>query len=414
MGEHQPIHGDDSMIEQMRVLILSAPVGAGHDAAARAVREQLEERGATVEVDDGLALLGLSRIVVDGYHFQILHAAWSWRWMYRASRSPRLIRLLGWWLSWHRANRLLERIGCDRYDRVISAYPLVSAALAGLRRRGKLPIHCSTLITDFDPHPGWLHPDLDQNLAVGHDVPGVDLIQPPVSYQATAIRAREAVRAEFGIVPDARVVLIVGGAWGVGNLTAAARVVRALPGFHAIVVTAKNESLARHMRADRGLSVGVTVLGWTQRMPDLMAASDVLIQNAGGVTCLEAFSVRLPVVMFDPLPGHGEDNARHMSQHGTVMLAECESELAGLLSNPAYWRDSAPDCCDRAHALFDRPSAAGVIGRRDAPVAAARRIRPARTAVRVAITIALIAGVIEVGHAGEALADGASVPHLSR
>jgi hypothetical protein len=34
--------------------------------------------------------------------------------------------------------------------------------------------------------------------------------------------------------------------------------------------------------------------------------------------------------------------------------------------------------------------------------------------VRVAITIALIAGVIEVGHAGEALADGASVPHLSR
>ena len=149
------------MIEQMRVLILSAPVGAGHDAAACAVQEQLEERGATVEVDDGLALLGLSRIVVDGYRFQILHAAWSWRWMYRASRSPRLIRLLGWWLSWHRANRLLERIGHDRYDRVISAYPLVSAALAGLRRRGRLPIHCLTLITDFDPHPGWLHPDLD-------------------------------------------------------------------------------------------------------------------------------------------------------------------------------------------------------------------------------------------------------------
>jgi processive 1,2-diacylglycerol beta-glucosyltransferase len=413
MREPQPIRGDNSMIEPMRVLILSAPVGAGHDAAARAVKEQLEERGATVEVDDGLALLGLSRIVVDGYHFQILHAAWSWRWMYRASRSPRLIRLLGWWLSWHRANRLLERIGHDRYDRVISAYPLVSAALAGLRRRGRLPIHCSTLITDFDPHPGWLHPDLDQNLAVGHDVPGVDLIQPPVSHRATAILAREEMRAEYGIASDARVVLIVGGAWGVGNLTGAARIVHALPGFHAIVVTAKNESLARNLRADRGLS-GVTVLGWTHRMADLMAASDVLIQNAGGVTCLEAFSVRLPVVMFDPLPGHGEDNARHMSRHGTVALADRQSELAALLSDPAYWRETAPACCDRAHALFARPSAAGVIGLRGQPVAAPRRARPARTAARVAIAIALIAGVIEVGHAGEALSDSANVPHLSR
>jgi len=395
----------------MRVLILSAPVGAGHDAAARAVREQLEEQGATVDVDDGLALLGLSRIVVDGYHFQILHAAWSWRWMYRASRSPRLIRLLGWWLSWHRAKRLLARIDAGGYDRVVSAYPLVSAALAGLRRRGRLPIHCSTLITDFDPHPGWLHPDLDQNLAVGHDVPGVDLIRPPVIPLATGMPVRDEVRAEFGIDPDARVVLIVGGAWGVGNLIGAARVVEAAPGCRAIVVTAKNESLARQLRADRSLS-GVSVLGYTHRMPDLMAASDVLIQNAGGVTCLEAFSVQLPVVMFDPLPGHGEDNARHMARHGTVALAERESELALLLADPTYWHVTAPACCGRAQALFDRPSVAAVIGR-SAPVAARRRVRPARAVVRVAMAIALIAGVIEAGHAGEALADGGvTPPHL--
>ena len=396
------------MIDPMRVLILSAPVGAGHDAASRAVREQLEEQGATVDVDDGLAMLGLSRIVVDGYRFQILHAAWSWRWMYRASRSPRLIRLLGWWLSWHRASRLLERIESGGYTHVVSAYPLVSAALAGLRRRGKLIVPCSTLITDFDPHPGWLHPDLDQNLAVGHDVAGVDLIQPPVHRFAAAPDARRSVRAEFGIAEDARVVLIVGGAWGVGNLTGAARVVDAADGFHAIVVTAKNESLARQLRADRSLH-DVTVLGYTDCMADLMAASDVLIQNAGGVTCLEAFSLRLPVVMFDPLPGHGEDNARHMSQHRTVVLAQREADLARLLDDPGYWRDDATSCSDRAHALFDRPTAAAVIGGwRQA--ARPLRPRPARAMVRLALAGALVAGVLEAGHAGEALADGGVFP----
>jgi len=412
MGDFQPARSDHPMIEPHRVLILSAPVGAGHDAAARAVREQLEERGATVDVDDGLALLHLSRVVVDGYHFQILHAAWSWRWMYRASRSPRLIRLLGWWLSRRRADRLLERIGCDRYDRVVSAYPLVSAALAGLRRRGRLSIPCSTLITDFDPHPGWLHPDLDQNLAVGHEVPGVDLIQPPVSRTAASALARQRVRAELGIAPATRVVLIVGGAWGVGNLTGAARVVDAIPGFHAIVVAARNESLQRHLCNDRSLS-SVSVLGWTERMPDLMAASDVLIQNAGGVTCLEAFSVRLPVVMFDPLPGHGEDNARHMARDGTVVLAGRERELGRLLADPVYWRDAAPACCERAQVLFDRPTAADAIAQ---PVPAARvpRARPARVVMRLAVSMALVAGVLEAGHAGEELADGGvSPPHLS-
>jgi hypothetical protein len=46
--------------ERMRVLILSAPVGAGHDAAAAAVAEELRLTGADVEIVDGLALLGVS------------------------------------------------------------------------------------------------------------------------------------------------------------------------------------------------------------------------------------------------------------------------------------------------------------------------------------------------------------------
>jgi processive 1,2-diacylglycerol beta-glucosyltransferase len=147
-----------------------------------------------------------------------------------------------------------------------------------------------------------------------------------------------------------------------------------------------------------------------------MAASDVLIQNAGGVTCLEAFSVRLPVVMFDPLPGHGEDNARHMARDGTVVLAARERELSRLLADAGYWREAGPACCDRAQALFDRPTVAEAIAGRQPAVAGAPGARPARAAIRAAMAIALVAGVLEAaGHAGEELADGGvSPPHLSR
>jgi hypothetical protein len=140
-----------------------------------------------------------------------------------------------------------------------------------------------------------------------------------------------------------------------------------------------------------------------------MAASDLLIQNAGGVTCLEAFSIGLPVVMFDPLPGHGEDNARHMARHGMVALAEREPDLARLITDPVYWDDVASDGCECALRLFERPSVADAIGVRGS-ARVARRALPARTAVRVAIAVALIAGVLEASHAGEELADGGVSP----
>jgi hypothetical protein len=80
-----------------------------------------------------------------------------------------MIRLLGWWLSRRRADRLLERIGCDRYDRVVR--PTRSSRPRSRASPARPAAHPLLLITDFDPHPGWLHPDLDQNLAVGHAVP---------------------------------------------------------------------------------------------------------------------------------------------------------------------------------------------------------------------------------------------------
>src|SRR5206468_2436809 len=85
-----------------------------------------------------------------------------------------------------------------------------------------------------------------------------------------------------------------------------------------------------------------TILGFTHRMPELMAASDVLVQNAGGLTCLEAFGAGLPVVMFDPLPGHGEDNCRLMRCAGLVSPASDAAGLRATVGSGEFWTTLAP------------------------------------------------------------------------
>src|SRR5271166_6913265 len=69
-----------------RVLILSADVGEGHAAAARALAEQISESGerAEVTVIDGLAAMGrlLRPVVEDGYRVQLRFLPWTYTLVY--------------------------------------------------------------------------------------------------------------------------------------------------------------------------------------------------------------------------------------------------------------------------------------------------------------------------------------------
>lgn len=373
----------------MKVLILSAPVGGGHDAAARGVAAELRRRGATVDVDDGLALIGwwMHRLAVNGYRRQIAHASWSWRALYRATSSRLVIRIACAVLALMGGRRLRQRIESGGYDHVVSVYPVVSMVLARLRLTGRLRVPCSALITDFDPHPAWVHPDLDVNLGIGGEGRGAVLpVRPPVRLRVgnRALRAR--LRADLGLQPEERAVLIAGGAWGVGNLHGAAKAVAAVPRMRPVVVTGHNEQLRRRLEADASLH-GAILFGFTQLMPDLMGACDALVINAGGLTCLEAFGAGLPVVMFDPLPGHGEDNGRHMTRVGLVTAAGSETDLRAVLADPCFWTVSALRTAAAGRALFNRPCTADYLASLRPAVRRTRRATPARRAAAVAAAV---------------------------
>jgi UDP-N-acetylglucosamine:LPS N-acetylglucosamine transferase len=352
-----------------RVLLLSAPVGEGHDAAARAVVAQLRAAGADAEMLDGLALLGsrLARFVIRGYGLQLRRAAWSWAIVYALSRSRWVLRVAGFLLALHGGRRLLQAIDAQRADCVVSTYPLVSAALASLRRRGRLPVACATLITDFDPHPGWSHPDLDANLSVARG-DAVTSIAPPLGCGRRSTVSSADARRLLGVPPGARIAIIAGGAWGVGNLRGAARAVSSLDGFHAVVVTGRNERLRRALVRELA-GRPATVLGYVDGLGALLAAADVVVQHAGGVTCLEAFAAARPVVMFDPVPGHGKRNARRMQAAGLATSVGSSRALRALLESDVYWRHSARTGVAAGLALFERPEAAEVLAglARDAP-----------------------------------------------
>ena len=69
------------------------------------------------------------------------------------------------------------------------------------------------------------------------------------------------------------------------------------------------------------------VYGFTDEMPRLLAAADVLVHSTGGVTCLEAKAAGTPVVSYGLPVGHARLNTRAMADLNLLRLANDTSEL---------------------------------------------------------------------------------------
>jgi hypothetical protein len=145
----------------------------------------------------------------------------------------------------------------------------------------------------------------------------------------------------MGIEANERAVLVVAGSWGVGDVGATVdAVTKCGDDYHPIVVCGKDEKL-RASLLERGFNG--TVLGWTDDMPALMAAADALVENAGGLSAMEAFAAGVPVISFQPIAGHGKDNAKYMAGSGVSRYAHDAAELAEALADattPGAERDA--------------------------------------------------------------------------
>ncbi|HET7479592.1 MAG TPA: glycosyltransferase [Rubrobacteraceae bacterium] len=327
-----------------KILILTAAVGGGHEAAGRALRDELERTGHTVEVADGLKAMsrGLDWLLTRFYCNQVrstprslaaVFAVTSWTMGAWTIRS--LVGLLF-------SHRLLDLVNERRPDLVISTYPLVNAALGRLRANGALKVPAVAVIADYGVHPLWVAPGLDLHLVVSGpsaqltELAGgsASVIRMPVAPAFRSALPHDEARAALDIPQSAFVALVVGGAWGIGDLEGAARRA-AEAGVYAVVVTGENSDLKERLEKSFEREENVRILGWSKDLPALMSAADCMIQNAGGMTCLEAVQMGLPIVMFDPIRGHGELNCRVMERAGVVRRARDGEDLTALLRSAA-------------------------------------------------------------------------------
>jgi UDP-N-acetylglucosamine:LPS N-acetylglucosamine transferase len=326
-----------------RVLILSADVGEGHAAAARALAEQIEASPQQTEVTiiDGLAAMGplLRPVVEDGYRVQLRFFPWTYTVIYWLLERVAPIRAVARRLLCLLGSRPLARsIAEHDPDVIVSTYPAVTVVLARLRRTGEVRCPTVATITDLTGLFFWAQPGIDVHLVMyGESLPSVEriagagsvrLVRPLISAEFLEPRCPLLARSALGLPEAGRMVVVSGGGWGVGDIAGAVREFIRVPEVSSIVCLAgHNDQLAQKLRLAFAGESRVHVYGFTDKMPELLSAADVLVHSTGGVTCLEARAAGTPVVSYGLPVGHARLNTRAMAALDLVRLAKDTDEL---------------------------------------------------------------------------------------
>jgi processive 1,2-diacylglycerol beta-glucosyltransferase len=319
-------------VSTAEVVVVSGSYGAGHDAAADVLTRQLQSAGHLVRRLDIAEELPwrLGALLRWLYFTQLRWLPGSWGstlrclerdgWGFRAVQ--RLLGLLG--------RRLVAQVAGAGL--VVSTHPFASQALGEARARGALDVPVVTYLTDASVHRLWVHDAVDLHLAI-HELTAAQARG--LGGRATVVRP--VVAADGATTPpgwcapwpeDRPAALVVGGSCGVGELHQTALDLLATGLVTPVVACGSNGRLRSLLQA----VPGVVALGWRDDMAALVAAASCVVQNAGGMTSLEALAAGTPTLTYRPIPGHGRTNAHVLHRAGLVPWAADAADLPGELS----------------------------------------------------------------------------------
>jgi processive 1,2-diacylglycerol beta-glucosyltransferase len=331
-------------------VLLAGSLGLGHEMMARSCTDLLQRSGWRTRSLDSMSLLGpgigpvserlFGRLVAvpglyDGLHFAHLRTGSRLAGLMSRAARARLVPAL---------EAELER---QPASLVISVFATGAAAAAGVKAR--VPgLRTVVLCTDVAVHRIWVAEGTDLFLvtsaaaaaSVRRYLPRarVSVVPPPVRSAFYAAPSQEVARASVGVPANAFCVLVIDSGWGFGPLADSVSAL-ADAGVHVLAVAGRQRAVERRFRELARNRPEITPFGFTDRIPELMAAADVVVALPGATTCSEARVVGRQLLLLDVMPGHGRDNLLHELELGAAHV--CVPTARGVTASALALRDQA-------------------------------------------------------------------------
>jgi processive 1,2-diacylglycerol beta-glucosyltransferase len=332
-------------------VLLSGSLGLGHEMLARSCAGLLERSGWRTRRLDSMSLLGPGRGAAgerlfhrllgvpglyDGLHFAHFRTG------------SRLADLMDRAASARAVPSLQAELERQPAGLVLSVFATGASAAAKLKAEapGRRTV---VLCTDVSVHRLWVWEGTDLFLvtsgaaaaSVRRYLPwaAVSVVPPPVRAAFYTAPSQAEARAALGVPPGEFCVLMMDSGWGFAPLAASAATL-ADAGVYVLAVAGRQRSVERRLRELARTKPRIRPFGFTDRIPELMAAADVIVALPGATTCSEARVVGRQLLLLDVMPGHGRDNLLHELELGAAQV--CLPTPRGITASTLALLDRVP------------------------------------------------------------------------
>jgi processive 1,2-diacylglycerol beta-glucosyltransferase len=368
--------GLDSPPMASRILLLTASVGEGHNAAAHGLQMALEERShlslghcAETRLVDLCTEVypRLTRFARWGYLKAIHHAPRLWERVFNHFDGNQLLEKQLRVFSSVKS-RLQKEIETFKPDAVVCTFPFYNQIIDSLYQDKNPPFLRITVVTDsICINSIWAkgrsdffivpnRPTLDALKQHGVPVANILDLGFPVSLKFANCQI------ERGNPPPWHVIYLPGGPWN--KIQENLHVLTSLPKIELTLVAGKDRKLQAMLKQEikrRGLQV--EVLGWINDMPERLLGQHLFIGKAGGALVQECIAAGCPLIISQVIPGQEVGNVALIKQQGVGAVAETSQELKTLMirmmqGEAALWRSWKGNLL-----MLQRPLAAQTIAR---------------------------------------------------
>jgi 1,2-diacylglycerol 3-beta-galactosyltransferase len=252
-------------------------------------------------------------------------------------------------------------------DLLVSVHPLVNHLSIKAARQAGMRIPFITVGMDpVDLHKSWVSKDTDVMVVATEEAKQIcikeglaenkiKVLGIPIDPRFSETLDKKAVRAEFGLKVDIYTVLVMGGGEGAGNiLEIAEELNRAEFDMQLIVICGRNKQLEDKLNGMK-LRFPAKIFGFTNEVPKVMDASDIIITKGGPGAIFEALAKDLPMIITSWLPGQEEGNVDFVLKHGIGKVSTDLKDTVALineLKNDGSVKDNIAKA-KKPHAVFD-------------------------------------------------------------
>lgn len=325
-----------------RFLLLSASTGSGHDSAAKAIAQELQEVGAQVEIIDCMDHVSpyFKRWFKGGYEMLVRESPWFWGYLYRTSDRPLLNYSVQTFLDWKCSWPIDQVIRDFDPDVIVCVHSVAQPRLPAIRK--ELGCTVAVVVTDLYPHRMWLRggPDcffvpteasvevLRRRLG-GRDVP-ISWTGIPINRAFRPRSDREALRQKWLPEPSKAAIVLSSGGIGGGPFLDA---VNKLQGLDANIIVLCGRNKASYDQVAEAAGVEPLIKPMSQvtqeDMGEILNVADILIGKSGGLTTFEALACGCPFIILKPflIPGQEEDNAEWLDRVGAGIIVDSLDQL---------------------------------------------------------------------------------------